>query len=96
MTNGYKDPKSHSAKNIRLGGAMATELSDEEWLTEAYSIIEKKAETQTVVTRAPGLPQSRPPRLLHLQVWRQSVSRSLHSLDLSCLLDRSLCKNGIW
>lgn len=50
MTNGYKDPKSHSAKNIRLGGAMATELSDEEWLTEAYSIIEKKAETQTVVT----------------------------------------------
>ena len=50
MTNGYKDPKSHSAKNIHLGGAMATELSDERWLTEAYSIIEKKAETQTVVT----------------------------------------------
>ena len=29
---------------------MATELRDENWLTEAYSIIEKRAEIQTVVT----------------------------------------------
>jgi LuxR family transcriptional regulator, quorum-sensing system regulator CinR len=50
MTNGHKDPKSHSAKHIHLVGAMVTELPDEKWLMEAYSILEKKAETQTVVT----------------------------------------------
>ena len=38
MNDGDKSPK------------MATELRDEKWLTEAYSIIEKKAEIQTVVT----------------------------------------------
>jgi DNA-binding CsgD family transcriptional regulator len=38
MKDGDKSPK------------MATELRDEKWLTEAYSIIEKKAEIQTVVT----------------------------------------------
>jgi LuxR family transcriptional regulator, quorum-sensing system regulator CinR len=50
MTNGYKSPKAHSAKHIHLGGAAATELPDERWLAEAYSIIEKKAEIQTLVT----------------------------------------------
>ncbi len=50
MTNGYKSPKSHSTKHIHFGGAVATELPEEKWLTEAYSIIEKKAEIQTLVT----------------------------------------------
>ena len=50
MTNGYKGPKSQSAKNVHLGSSVAIELPDERWLSEAYSIIEKKAETQTVVT----------------------------------------------
>jgi DNA-binding CsgD family transcriptional regulator len=50
MTNGDKSPKSNSTESIHFGGAMAAELPDEKWLTEAYAIIEKKAEIQTVVT----------------------------------------------
>ncbi len=50
MTTGYKRPKNHPAKHIDLGGAAVTEIPAEKWLSEAYSIIEKKAEIQTIVT----------------------------------------------
>jgi DNA-binding CsgD family transcriptional regulator len=50
MNKGDKSPKNSSAEAVHIGGVMATELRDEKWLTEAYSIIEKKAEIQTVVT----------------------------------------------
>lgn len=50
MHNGDHTPKNGSAKAIDVGGVMAPELGDEKWLIEAYSIIDKKAEVQTVVT----------------------------------------------
>lgn len=50
MKNGGKTPKNSSAEAIHFGGVMETELRDEKWLTEAYSIIEKKTEIQTVMT----------------------------------------------
>jgi len=50
MSNGDRNPKNNSAKHVHFGVAMAAQLPDEKWLTEAYSIIEKTAEIQTVVT----------------------------------------------
>ena len=50
MKNRDKTPKKSSAEAADFGGVMATELRDEKWLTEAYSIIEKKAEIQTITT----------------------------------------------
>ena len=50
MNNSDKSPKNSSAEAIHFDEVMATELRDEKWLTEAYSIIEKKVEIQTVVT----------------------------------------------
>jgi LuxR family transcriptional regulator, quorum-sensing system regulator CinR len=45
-----KSPTNGPAKAILADGVTATELGDETWLTEAYSITEKRAEVQTVVT----------------------------------------------
>jgi len=50
VRNGDKSPKNGSAKAIHFGGMTASEQCGEKWLTEAYSIIEKTAEIQTVVT----------------------------------------------
>ena len=50
MTNGYKDPKSQSAKTSIWVARWQPNCLTKRWLSEAYSIIEKKAETQTVVT----------------------------------------------
>jgi DNA-binding CsgD family transcriptional regulator len=50
MKNSRKSPKDSSAGAVRFGGATETELRNEKWLTDAYSIIEKKAVIQTVVT----------------------------------------------
>jgi DNA-binding CsgD family transcriptional regulator len=50
MHNGDKSPNNGSANVIHFGGAVATGLRDESWLTNAYAIIDKKAEIQTVVT----------------------------------------------
>jgi LuxR family transcriptional regulator, quorum-sensing system regulator CinR len=50
MHNGDKSPRNGSAKAIHFGVVTAIELRDEKWLIEAYSIIDKKAEIQTVVT----------------------------------------------
>jgi LuxR family transcriptional regulator, quorum-sensing system regulator CinR len=49
MNNGDDSPKNSAAEANHFGRVMATELRDEKWLTEAYSIIEKKAEIQTIV-----------------------------------------------
>jgi DNA-binding CsgD family transcriptional regulator len=50
MPNGDESREIRSAPAADLGGVMAGELRDEKWLTEAYSIIERKTEIQTVVT----------------------------------------------
>ncbi len=50
MHNDDKRRESTSAKVAHFGGVTASELRDEKWLTEAYSIIEKKTEIQAVVT----------------------------------------------
>jgi LuxR family transcriptional regulator, quorum-sensing system regulator CinR len=49
MHNGDKVLTSRSAKPAHFGEVMASELHDEKWLTEAYSIIEEKADVQAVV-----------------------------------------------
>jgi len=49
MSAGDKSPKNGSAREIHFDRPMAAELRDENWLSEAYSIIEKKTEIQTVV-----------------------------------------------
>jgi LuxR family transcriptional regulator, quorum-sensing system regulator CinR len=50
LRNGDKRPKNGSAKAIHFDGVTAREQRGEKWLTEAYSIIEQKADIQTVVT----------------------------------------------
>jgi LuxR family transcriptional regulator, quorum-sensing system regulator CinR len=50
MRNGDQAPKNGSAQAILVAGALAAGLRDETWLSEAYSIIEKKTEIQAVVT----------------------------------------------
>ena len=50
LRNGDKSPKNGSAKAIHFGRMTASEQREEKWLIEAYSIIEQKAEIQTVVT----------------------------------------------
>jgi DNA-binding CsgD family transcriptional regulator len=50
MHNGDKSPEGLSAKTAQFDGVTGGELRGEQWLTQAYSIIEKKAEIQAVVT----------------------------------------------
>jgi LuxR family transcriptional regulator, quorum-sensing system regulator CinR len=51
MNKGDRSPKDSSAEASHFGRAVATELRDEKWLIEAYSIVEKKAEIQAIVTQ---------------------------------------------
>lgn len=50
LRNSDRSAKNGSAKGTHFGGVTASEQRDEKWLTEAYLIIEQKAEIQTVVT----------------------------------------------
>jgi LuxR family transcriptional regulator, quorum-sensing system regulator CinR len=49
MNDGEGKPKNSAAKADHFGSVTATELRDEKWLAEAYSIVEKRAEIQTIV-----------------------------------------------
>jgi DNA-binding CsgD family transcriptional regulator len=49
MNSGDDSPKNSSAEADHFSSVMATELRDEKWLTEAYSIIEKKTEIQAII-----------------------------------------------
>jgi DNA-binding CsgD family transcriptional regulator len=49
MNDGEGKPKNSAAKADHFGRVTATELRDEKWLAEAYSIVEKRAEIQTIV-----------------------------------------------
>jgi LuxR family transcriptional regulator, quorum-sensing system regulator CinR len=50
MHNVGKSLASRPAKPAHFGEVMASELRDERWLTQAYSIIEEKPDIQAVVT----------------------------------------------
>jgi LuxR family transcriptional regulator, quorum-sensing system regulator CinR len=49
MNNGEDSPRDSAATANHSGRVIAVEPRDEKWLTQAYSIIEKKAEIQTIV-----------------------------------------------
>jgi DNA-binding CsgD family transcriptional regulator len=50
MRNGGKGLAVRSAANAHFGGVMSNDVGGEKWLTDAYAIIEKKPDIQTVVT----------------------------------------------
>lgn len=50
MHNGDSSLERRSAKAVHFDDMMARERRDEQWLAEAYSIIEEKADIQAVVT----------------------------------------------
>jgi DNA-binding CsgD family transcriptional regulator len=50
MNNGKDSPKNGAARPNHFETVIASEIRDEKWLTEAYSIIEKKAEIQAIIT----------------------------------------------